>query len=123
MTSLTKTSEKPTKGGKVIGLFIWGAFLLLSIYLVCATDWIITGSLLGSISLIIFAAFIGELRAQLQSSTAPCTKINNNFHGLSELPEILYFKSGEAAFEYSKQFMKQEDDWSVGVILGASKKE
>lgn len=122
MTSLTKTSEKPTKGDKAIGLFVWGALLLLSIYLVYATDWVVTGLLLGSLSLFVFVALIKELRIMLQSSTNQHTLINNNFHELSGLPETLYFKDNEAAFEYSKQFLKRESDWSVGIVLGPPKK-
>lgn len=122
MTSLTKTFEKPTKGDKVTGLCIWGALLLLSIFLVCATDLIIPGLILGGLSLILFVALIKELHGMRVSLTDAYANIDDDFFDLSELPEILYFKSAEAAFEYSKMYLKHVDDWSVGIVLNTAEK-
>lgn len=122
MANLKKTYKKPTKGDKIFGLFLWAGVFLLSIYFVYEYSWIITGVLLGVFSVTCFILVYKELMVMLRSTADTKKLVESDINNMLDLPEILYFKNNEAAFEYSKQFLKRESDWSVGIVLGPPRK-
>lgn len=119
MATSTKTYKQPTIGDKVSGLFIWGSLTLLSIYLIYEYKLILTGVTVGGVSCTFFVLICKELMAMLRTSDS-AQVADFDIRNLMDLPEILYFKDGECAFEYAKEYLTQEADWSVGLIKSAA---